>query len=234
MYTLGEITTDLTTSPAEEWPTTEKYVTSNFGYRYLNGTYDDDHYGIDIRTGTQSKPVYAAGDGTVLSVDNNNCGGEGRSIVIDHGNGWTTRYYHLASISVSEGDSVDAGDQIALSGASANCSNTGTDWHLHFELRHNNIPYDPAAFYTSYSKYEALYSGNNGLPYIPTQRRGDSGTYVSLIQDALRYHGYSLTVDGVFGSQTESVVKQFQKDQGITDDGIVGPRTWKELMGDIN
>ena len=64
---------------------------------------------------------------------------------------------------------------------------------------------------------------------LPTLRRGSKGSYVTLAQTYLMQRGYSLGpcgIDGDFGSATEKAVKQFQKDWGITQDGVIGPQTW--------
>ncbi|MBE5777245.1 MAG: hypothetical protein E7326_07020 [Clostridiales bacterium] len=60
-------------------------------------------------------------------------------------------------------------------------------------------------------------------------QRGDFGTDVRTMQQALKELGYSLTVDGKFGSGTERVVKQFQKDQKLTQDGVAGQMTLSRL-----
>ena len=50
------------------------------------------------------------------------------------------------------------------------------------------------------------------------------------ILERLGYDLGSCGVDGDFGRMTEKAVKAFQKDHGLTVDGICGPKTWKELM----
>ena len=68
-------------------------------------------------------------------------------------------------------------------------------------------------------------------------RKGDKGPVVELLQKLLDKQGYKMTsrprknsgVDGDFGPKTLKAVKQFQKDEGLVVDGIVGPKTWKEL-----
>ena len=67
---------------------------------------------------------------------------------------------------------------------------------------------------------------------FPTLKRGSKGEYVTLLQTKLIQKGYDLGkwgADGDFGSQTEKAVKQFQRDHGLTADGIVGVRTWTAL-----
>ena len=71
-------------------------------------------------------PVNAPADGRVTRVENHPYAG--RFIVIEHGQGYSTRYLHLHRQLVSVGDTVERGDRIALSG------NTGrsTGPHLHY------------------------------------------------------------------------------------------------------
>jgi peptidoglycan hydrolase-like protein with peptidoglycan-binding domain len=56
-------------------------------------------------------------------------------------------------------------------------------------------------------------------------RKGDKGEKVKKLQQNLVKLGYSLSVDGSFGGATEKTVKQFQKDNNLTQDGIVGAKT---------
>ncbi len=94
--------------------------------------------GIDwaIPTGT---PIKAAQNGKVAQV-RRDATGYGVHVRIDHGEGYSAIYGHLMDYSVSVGQTVKAGEVIARS------DNTGnsTGPHLHFELRKNNIPIDPA------------------------------------------------------------------------------------------
>lgn len=67
---------------------------------------------------------------------------------------------------------------------------------------------------------------------LPTLKRGNKGEFVTLLQTKLANKGYDLGkygVDGDFGSATEAAVKQFQRDHGLTVDGIVGKNTWAAL-----
>lgn len=66
----------------------------------------------------------------------------------------------------------------------------------------------------------------------PTLRRGDRGEYVTLAQTELIQKGYdcgSWGADGKFGEATENAVKRFQRDCGLTTDGVIGPATWEAL-----
>ena len=66
----------------------------------------------------------------------------------------------------------------------------------------------------------------------PTLRRGGTGSYVTLAQIQLIQKGYSCGdkgADGVFGKDTETAVKRFQQDCGLTVDGVIGEKTWAAL-----
>lgn len=61
-------------------------------------------------------------------------------------------------------------------------------------------------------------------------RLGSRGSEVKAIQTALKERGlYKGSIDGIFGSATQTAVKKFQKQQGLTQDGIAGPATLKRL-----
>ena len=60
-------------------------------------------------------------------------------------------------------------------------------------------------------------------------RRGMQGNDVKWLQTALTRLGYTLTVDGDFGSYTESAVRTFQRNVGLTADGVVGPATLRAI-----
>lgn len=64
----------------------------------------------------------------------------------------------------------------------------------------------------------------------PVIKKGDRGADVTALQYLLKSKGYSITVDGDFGSRTEGNVKNFQSARGLTRDGIVGAATWSKLI----
>ena len=64
-----------------------------------------------------------------------------------------------------------------------------------------------------------------------TLRYGSSGSDVKKLQEELNKNGYNLSVDGQFGSKTQSAVKSYQESKGLTVDGIVGTNTWGALNG---
>ncbi|MFQ5539687.1 MAG: M23 family metallopeptidase [Candidatus Binatia bacterium] len=119
-----------------EWPT-KGWVSSRFGSRRSPWTGKREfHAGIDI-AGRRGTPVYASGNGLVKFAGPSN--GNGKSIVLNHGQGITTHYGHLSKIHVKKGERVQKNQKIA------NVGNTGksTNPHLHYEVRINGIPIDP-------------------------------------------------------------------------------------------
>jgi N-acetyl-anhydromuramyl-L-alanine amidase AmpD len=65
----------------------------------------------------------------------------------------------------------------------------------------------------------------------PSVRQGDSGESVRSVQYLLRHRGRTeLTPDGVFGPMTDTAVRWFQTQNGLTADGVVGPQTWPVLI----
>jgi peptidoglycan hydrolase-like protein with peptidoglycan-binding domain len=64
----------------------------------------------------------------------------------------------------------------------------------------------------------------------PILRNGSRGEAVRQLQVALQETGHNPgAIDGVFGAQTEAAVKAFQRDRGISADGVVGPITWRNI-----
>ena len=108
------------------------------------------HNGIDIKADVGTR-VYAPGDGTVVFAGWQS--GYGRTIEIDHGFGYKTKYAHLKEIDVKEGQKVKRGDLIALTGNSGSLS---TGPHLHYEVRQNGIALNPQIFIIDDITYKDL------------------------------------------------------------------------------
>jgi murein DD-endopeptidase MepM/ murein hydrolase activator NlpD len=119
-----------------DWPATGK-ITSGIGDRVspMTGRIEF-HSGLDIPNPTGT-PVYAPGNGTVAAAGEMN--GNGRMVVLDHGQGITTQYLHLSKINVNRGEQVRKGQQIAEVGSTGQ----STSPHLHYEVRVNGVPIDP-------------------------------------------------------------------------------------------
>ena len=71
---------------------------------------------------------------------------------------------------------------------------------------------------------------DDDLPVDALLRRGDRGSDVKQLQQALRSVGYELEIDGIFGRITLECVKSFQATHDLDRDGIVGPLTWAALQ----
>ena len=124
------------------------YISSPYGYRW--GTL---HKGVDIAD-NQGADVVASRSGTVISAvdtcvhnygkESNCCGnGYGNHVIIQHDDGtYSTLYGHMASIVVSEGDYVTKGTTIGYVGTTG----WSTGYHLHFEIRVDGTPVDPADY----------------------------------------------------------------------------------------
>ena len=86
------------------------------------------HTGVDLRL-AYGAPIRATAGGTVTAAGSS--GGYGNMVEIDHGNGIETRYAHMSSIAVSEGDRIEAGAVVGRIGSTGR----STGPHLHYEVR---------------------------------------------------------------------------------------------------
>lgn len=66
---------------------------------------------------------------------------------------------------------------------------------------------------------------------MATLKRGDQGENVKALQSALKNAGYDLSVDGVFGQETDNIVKRYQQDNQLGNDGIVSEDLWGKITG---
>ena len=76
---------------------------------------------------------------------------------------------------------------------------------------------------------DVAYVPSIALGALPTVRSGSRNRYVRYLQWLLVGEGYQLNPDGIFGNATLRAVRQFQADNGLTADGIVGRNTWAAL-----
>ncbi|MCX8037127.1 MAG: LysM peptidoglycan-binding domain-containing M23 family metallopeptidase [Candidatus Sumerlaeia bacterium] len=125
-------------APAFQWPAGGT-ITSVFN---LSGSGKRLHNGIDIAN-KRGTPIRAAAAGRVLYSDSKYLPSMGNMILIEHSGGWITLYAHNDRNLVKEGDSVQAGQIIAMMGMTGN----STGPHLHFEIRRNaDTPVDPQLY----------------------------------------------------------------------------------------
>lgn len=115
-------------------------ITSRFGSRVhpIFGT-TRNHYGVDFG-GNTGEPIVAAAPGVVLTAGWMN--GYGNTVVVSHGDGFTTLYAHQNEILVSTGDSVAGGDLLGRVGSTG----WSTGPHLHWEIRVDGIAVDPEPY----------------------------------------------------------------------------------------
>ena len=121
-------------------PVVDGWFSSNFGYRIDPFTgMKAFHDGIDFPA-DPGTPVIAAASGKV--IESGYHPQDGKILAIDHGNGLVSRYAHASRVLVGEGDLVVRGQQVAAVGSTGR----STGPHLHFEVRLNGVPQNPARF----------------------------------------------------------------------------------------
>ncbi|HET9015831.1 MAG TPA: M23 family metallopeptidase [Thermomicrobiaceae bacterium] len=118
---------------------TQPFGPTSFTSEPPYGPYPHFHTGIDLAVPTGT-PVKATAAGTVAIAGWD--GGYGNLVEIDHGNGIQTLYGHNSQLLVTVGEQVKAGQVISLSGSTGN----STGPHVHYEIRINGTPVDPAPF----------------------------------------------------------------------------------------
>ncbi len=183
------------------------------------------HNGTDFGA-PYGTPVGAADGGTVTFAGN--AGGGGKTVVVDHHNGFATLYMHLQDIGVTVGQPLAQGERLGTVGSTG--SSTGP--HLHFELRAGGDmtrpfrgnsagarPQDPERFL--------------GKPYADTLvlRPGDRGSVVGDLQTRLSDAGFLApeAASSRYDSATRAAVERFQRARGLDPDGLVGPDTRRAL-----
>lgn len=117
------------------WPAGVRIVTQYFSWK---------HNGLDI-AGPMSTPIYAVKAGTVTISQCGWNGGYGCYVVIDHGDGFSTRYGHNSRLLVVPGEYVETGQTVALMGNTGNVRGV-TGIHVHFEVRVNGRAVNPLGY----------------------------------------------------------------------------------------
>jgi len=122
------------------WPVRKGWISSRFGER--NDPFTGErarHQGLDF-AGTRGSEVLSVASGVV--VWSGSRGGYGKTIEVDHGNGFRTRYAHNENLEVAPGEHVTAGQLIAKMGSSGRASAP----HVHFEVLKNGNRINPSKF----------------------------------------------------------------------------------------
>jgi len=120
-------------------------VTSPFGRirSYNGGRYAVYHKGLDIGGNPAGTAVFAPENGDVLCAEDFYA--RGMTVVLDHGLGVKSLFYHMDSLAVKPGDQIKKGALLGCVGTTG----FSTGPHLHWEVRVNNIPADPVSFLQS-------------------------------------------------------------------------------------
>lgn len=133
-------------TPLFSWPIAKEryWISSFFGKRKRpNGTIGF-HYGVDLAA-FKGTPVFAASSGKVIQVESVH--GYGNMILIAHNDLYQTRYAHLDSWCVEQGQKVQSGQKIGFVGDTGLVRKKGTDAsHLHFEIHKDKKPVNPLDF----------------------------------------------------------------------------------------
>ena len=202
-------------------------ITSPYGPRGSNGYF---HSGIDIACGS-GFPIVAAASGTVTYVNSGavhcnyssyygtcpSCSNSaGNQVRITHKDGKETRYLHLQSINVAQGDTVQCGQQIGIVG-NTGCS---TGPHLHFEVRVNSNHKNPLDYVTKGAKCQCSCGsktcGDDGCGgSCGTCKTGLTCTSGSCKCQATEIAGGGVFKDIKAGSDEEKIAVAL-KDNGIT------------------
>lgn len=210
----------------------EHYITLDYGYTYKNGSF---HKGIDLvaasTAGKGADYIIAFADGTVTSYKNTFSGttkdtgtaGMGNYVIIDHGNGFKTRYMHMlkGSVKVKTGDKVKKGQVIGYMGNTGN----STGRHLHFDISYNKSTYGG---YSSNNRYYL-----DPKPYLKGER--EFGKTVSTVAPSLEK--FTVNVNSFLNVRKEPSVNS--KVLGMLKNGAVVEKItskgdWTQIKGPAN
>ncbi|OZM75232.1 peptidase M23 [Amycolatopsis antarctica] len=138
--------------------------------------------GVDFqKANIDNEAVLASAAGTVSVVGNEGDDSYGKWVELDHGGGYTTRYAHLSSQQVKDGQKVDLGTQLGTVGSTGGSSGP----HLHYEQRQGGttlkaklagkaVPYFDKTEFTSKNR-----CGGGGNPHTPEKVCGDGYSVIN-------------------------------------------------------
>lgn len=209
------------------------YITSKYGARTpiktSAGTTSNFHRGTDYGTNGKKLPQYAIEDGTVYTCG---IGSDGAKYVTIKYPRINKRFihWHLDSISVKQGQSVNKYTQIGTTGKTGKA--TGIHLHLGIiDLSTNNY-IDPE----EYAKNYTVPSEKVNKSFFPSKgyfSLGDNhvnvGKIASFMYKTFPAYTNKKALGNYYGPNIQSSIKEFQKRTGLTPDGCTGPITLKEL-----
>lgn len=119
-------------------------LSSPFGLkRFFNNQPRNPHSGLDIAA-PAGTPIAAPAPGTVINIGNYYF--NGNTVLLDHGQGLLSGYFHMQKITVKSGQLIQRGDQLGTVGATGRV----TGPHLHWNVYLNRTKVDPALFISSH------------------------------------------------------------------------------------
>lgn len=202
------------------------------GSEFHNDRHDHLHGGIDLNCGRYDLIAPRAGRVMIVGVS---LGLGGNKVEIDHGildDGLRhyTKHYHFGHkfqpwqdcIYVREGDRVQAGQPLGVAGDSGNASAV----HDHYEHYLNGRAVDPLCYLREYQVVRRLLTGERYGLFYPNSESAD----VLAAQIRLIRHGFIVAADGVYGPQSQRMMRHFQEVRGLPADGVVGRDTWRALL----
>ena len=158
--------------------------------------------------------------------------GFGQRVVVRIG---STAYYmyfgHLSKINVAVGQKLKPGDLIGVEGSTGH--STGS--HLHWEIRINDI----STGYVSVHQYAGIPNVAGSTAYTsnwvaelfgPSNLKKSTSAFPQRIYNSVLQGALGIDKDGIFGANTEKMVKEFQEKHSLTVDGIVGTKTKATLF----
>jgi len=136
---LSQVTSERYWEGPFKYPVDEPCVNSLFGQRrdYNNGGLFFYHTGMDFAVCAQNLNIYAPAAGKVVLAEELTI--KGKAVLIDHGWGVFSGYWHLSEFNVTEGDLVQPGDLLGLIGSTGRSAGP----HLHFEIDITGTPVNP-------------------------------------------------------------------------------------------
>ncbi len=125
-------------------------ISTEYGlWRYVNGKYSERHSGVDMACALGT-PVFAPQNGEVLFAGYLQL--SGNTVILSHGGGVKSMFFHMNSLNVQTGDTVSTGEKLGEVGTTG----YSTGPHLHYEVKIGSASIDPMALFDGTSK---LYSG---------------------------------------------------------------------------
>lgn len=196
------------------------------------------HDGLDL-VGVDSKSIYATVGGQVTRAGWENPGnhkqGFGRYVRINctvDGVACCAYYGHLSQVLVRVGDTVTAGQLIGVEGSTGH--STGS--HCHYCIRRGGVrgqQIDICA-YSGVPNKKGTYDSTD-TPAARNIKQGCRGSDVRALQEMLIGAGYACGktgADGICGKNTVSAIRAYQRDHGLSVDGIAGCKTMASLKNE--